>query len=47
MSFSIAFLTVIIWLMSSLDSEVVTLAAMTGRVTPQARPRAALDGMKT
>lgn len=37
---------VLIWLESSLFSFVVTLAAMTGRVTPQARPSAALDSTK-
>ena len=36
-----------IWLWSSRTSLVVTLAAMTGRDTLQARPRAAFDGMKT
>lgn len=46
-SFSIAFLTVWIWLDSSFDSPVVTLAEMTGLETSQARPRAALEGTKT
>jgi hypothetical protein len=41
-----AFLIVRIWLESSWASLVVTLAAMTGRVTLQARPRAALEGTK-
>lgn len=47
MSFSIAFLIVVIWLDSSFDSPVVTLAEITGLETLQARPRAALDGRKT
>jgi len=45
-SFSIAFLTVVIWLDNSLDSPVVTLAEMTALETLQARPRAALEGKK-
>jgi hypothetical protein len=32
---------------NSLASLVVTLAAITGLLTPQARPRAVLDGRKT
>lgn len=36
-----------IWLCSSLASLVVTLAAMTGLDTPQARPNAVLEGTKT
>lgn len=46
-SFSIWFLIAVIWLLSSRSSLVVTLAAMTGRETPQARPRAVLEGRKT
>lgn len=46
-SFSMASLTLRIWLCSSRASLVVTLAAITGRETLQARPKAALDGMKT
>jgi hypothetical protein len=45
-SFSIAFFIVVTWLCSSLDSLVVTLAAITGRETLHARPRAAFDGTK-
>ena len=45
-NFSMANLMLRIWLWSSRASLVVTLAAMTGRDTLQARPRAALDGMK-
>jgi hypothetical protein len=37
---------VLIWLDSSWASLVVTLAAITGRVTLQARPSAAFDGTK-
>ena len=47
MSFSMASLILRIWLWSSRASLVVTLAAMTGRDTLQARPRAAFDGIKT
>lgn len=36
-----------IWLRSSRASLVVMDAAMTGRETPHARPRAVLDGTKT
>jgi hypothetical protein len=43
-NFSIACLIVVTWLCSSLDSLVVTLAAITGRETLHARPRAAFDG---
>jgi hypothetical protein len=39
-------LIAVIWLDNSLDSPVVTLAAMTGLDTLQARPRAALEGKK-
>src|ERR1700733_11392987 len=42
-----ASLTVLIWLCSSLDSLVVTLAEITGLETLHARPRAAFDGTKT
>jgi len=38
---------VVIWLDSSFDSPVVTLAAITGLDTLQARPTAALEGKKT
>ena len=47
MSLSTLSLIVLIWLESSLFSFVVMLAAMTGRVTPQARPSAALDSTNT
>lgn len=40
-------LTAMICALSSRASLVVTLAAMTGLETPQARPRAVLDGTKT
>ena len=43
MSLSTASWIVWIWLESSLFSLVVMLAAMTGLVTPHARPRAALE----
>eukprot|EP00882_Tetradesmus_deserticola_P032886 GHRQ01037523.1.p1 GENE.GHRQ01037523.1~~GHRQ01037523.1.p1 ORF type:complete len:140 (+),score=4.73 GHRQ01037523.1:280-699(+) len=43
-SFSMASLRLWIWLFSWLPSLVVTDAAITGRDTPQARPRAALEG---
>jgi hypothetical protein len=43
-SFSISFLTAWICEVSSRASLVVTEAAMTGRETPQARPRAVLEG---
>lgn len=43
-SFSISFLTAWICELSSRASLVVTEAAMTGRETPQARPRAVLEG---
>ena len=46
-SLSMSCLMVWIWLESSLFSFVVMLAAMTGLVTPQARPSAALEGTKT
>jgi hypothetical protein len=45
-SFSTAFFTAVIWLVSSFDSPVVILAAMTALETLHARPRAALDGRK-
>lgn len=40
-------LSVMIWAFSWLPSLVVTEQAITGRDTPQARPRAALEGTKT
>lgn len=40
-------LIVSIWTLSSRASLVVMLAAMTGRETPQARPRAVFEGTKT
>lgn len=40
------FLTVVIKEDSSLFSLVVILAAITGRVTPQALPKATFDGRK-
>jgi hypothetical protein len=40
-------LRLLIWLFSWLPSLVVTDAAITGRVTPHARPSAALEGTKT
>ncbi len=42
-----ASLTVWIWLWSSRASLVVTEAETTGRETPQALPRAVLEGTKT
>jgi hypothetical protein len=41
-----AIFMVLTWLDNSFDSLVVTLAAITGRETLQARPRAAFDGTK-
>ena len=46
MIWSMALLIVSSWLWSSRCSDVVTLAAITGRETLQARPKAALDSTK-
>lgn len=46
-SFSMASFRLWIWFFSWLPSLVVTLHAITGRDTPQARPSAALEGTKT
>ncbi len=44
---SMASLRLWIWLLSWLPSFVVTEAEITGRETPHARPRAALEGTNT
>ena len=46
-SFSMASFSCWIWFFSWLPSLVVTLQAITGRDTPQARPSAALEGTNT